>query len=96
MPAYISGGWPGEKLLLILSVSKRIMKSNKEFRAKGQSLAGDDIMKKVVKLPPIKKSDKDKHYMFSSIEEEDDDAELESYRKKESVLDYFDDGEEEI
>ncbi|MCC8019348.1 MAG: hypothetical protein LIO85_06210 [Rikenellaceae bacterium] len=71
------------------------MKSSKEFRAKGQSQAGDDVLKKAVKLPPIKKSGKDKHYMFSSIEEEDD-AELESYRKKESVLDYFDDGEEEI
>lgn len=74
---------------------QRIMKPNKEFRGKSNANAADDVVKKAAKLPPIKKSGKEKHMIFSSLEEEDD-FELQSYRKKESVLDYFDDEEEEF
>ena len=41
-----------------------------------------------------KKSGKEKRAIYSRLDEDDDD-ELLSFKKRESVLDYFDDGEEE-
>lgn len=57
----------------------------------------DDIIKKAVKLPPIKKSGKEKHQIYSQLDPYDDEDEFdELYVKRESVLDYFDDDEEDL
>ena len=69
------------------------MKQNKGFRT-GHDDNAEDALKKAVKLAPIKKSGKEKHYLYSDLEDEDEDLEL-NYRERESILDYFDDGEEE-
>ncbi len=70
------------------------MKSNNVFRTKGHDREPEDTTKKTVKLPPIKKSGKEKHALYGSLDEDEDDPEVE-YQKRESVLDYFDDEEEE-
>ena len=53
-------------------------------------------MRRASKLEPIKKSGKEKHSLYSRLddEDEDEDAELRSLRKRESAYDYYDDGEE--
>lgn len=68
------------------------MKSNNEFRPKGHVQDREETMKKAGKLPPIKKSGKERHALYSSLDD-DDDATV-GYRRRESVLDYFDDMEE--
>lgn len=65
------------------------MKSSKEIRTAGSNRETDEASRKAVKLPPIKKNGKDKHVFYSSLEE--DDETLTGYKKRESVLDYFDD-----
>ena len=70
------------------------MKPNKEFRGKGIVTDPEDVIKKAVKLTPIKKSGKDKHMLYGRYDDDEEDLDLD-YRKRESVLDYFDDGEEE-
>lgn len=72
------------------------MKSIKDFRSKQQSFDSEDSMRRASKLEPIKKSGKEKHSLYSRLDDddEDDDAELRSLRKRESAYDYFDDGEE--
>ncbi len=52
-------------------------------------------MKRAAKLDPIKKSGKERHALYSRLDD-DEDFELQSLRKRESAFDYFDDGEEEI
>lgn len=69
------------------------MKSNKGFRAAVSERDPGESQRKAVKLPPIKKSGKDRHALYSTLEE-DDDLEI-GYRKRESVLDYFDDVDED-
>ena len=68
------------------------MKSIKDFRSKQQSFDSEDSMRRASKLEPIKKSGKEKHSLYD--EDEDEDAELRSLRKRESAYDYYDDGEE--
>ena len=70
------------------------MKPNKDFRAKGNNTDPEDVLRKAVKLAPMKKSGKERHQLYNNFDE-DDDIELDSYRKRESVLDYFDEEEEE-
>ena len=72
------------------------MKSIKDFRSKQQSFDSEDSMRRASKLEPIKKSGKEKHSLYSRLDDddEDDDAELRSLRKRESAYDYYDDGEE--
>ncbi len=72
------------------------MKSIKDFRSKQQSFDSEDSMRRASKLEPIKKSGKEKHSLYSRLDDDDDDddAELRSLRKRESAYDYFDDGEE--
>ena len=72
------------------------MKSIKDFRSKQQSFNSEDSMRRASKLEPIKKSGKEKHSLYSRLddEDEDEDAELRSLRKRESAYDYYDDGEE--
>lgn len=68
------------------------MKSTKDFRPTG----ADEASKKTPKLDPIRKSGKERHSLYKSLDqEEDEDAELLALRKKESVLDYMDDGDDE-
>lgn len=64
------------------------MKSTKDFRAPS---ASEDSIRKAMKLEPIKKSGKERHHLFSELDEDDDQIE---YIKRESVLDYFDDQDE--
>lgn len=70
------------------------MKSNQGFRQKAHGGESEDLLKRAAKLSPIKKSGKEKRAIYSQLDD-DEDADLLSYRKRESVLDYFDDSEEE-
>lgn len=72
------------------------MKSIKDFRSKQQSFDSEDSMRRASKLEPIKKSGKEKHSLYSRLDDDDDDddVELRSLRKRESAYGYFDDGEE--
>ena len=70
------------------------MKSPHVFRNKAHDSEPEDSLKRAAKLEPIKKSGKEKRAIYSRLDEDDDD-ELLSFKKRESVLDYFDDGEEE-
>lgn len=71
------------------------MKSQKDFRT--QPNVSADTLKKAVKLEPIRKSGKEKHTMFKGLENDQDEDELEyqSLKKRESVLDYMGDDDEE-
>lgn len=72
------------------------MKSLKGFKAAGYAADTDDTIRKPAKLDPVRKSGKERHSLYTALGGEDDDTEEEfEYRKKESVLDYFDDGSEE-
>lgn len=66
------------------------MKSTKDFRTSG----GEETTRKATKLDPIRKSGKERHTLYKSLDEEEDD-ELLALRKRESALDYLDDGDEE-
>ncbi len=66
------------------------MKPNGHLRGNAASDGAEDTLKKAAKLEPIKKSGKEKRAYIRELE----DGELElTYRKRESVLDYFDDEE---
>lgn len=66
------------------------MKSNKDLRPAPAHNKSDELLKKPVKLNPIKKSGKDR--ILIDEEEETDDI---PYKKRESILDYFDDEDED-
>lgn len=70
------------------------MKTTKDFRGRGNDFGAEDSLKRAAKLDPIKKSGKERHVLYSQIDEEED-MELIRVRKKDSILDYFDDGDEE-
>jgi hypothetical protein len=67
------------------------MKSNKVQRPGG----GEEPSRKGTKLDPIRKSGKERHEMYKSLDSEDDDGEWEALHHQESVLDYLDDEPEE-
>ncbi|WP_300283933.1 hypothetical protein [uncultured Alistipes sp.] len=71
------------------------MKSNQGFRHKVREAGPEDLSRRAGRLEPLKKSGKEKRTIYSRLEEEDEDAELLALRKKDSILDYFDDGDEE-
>lgn len=71
------------------------MKSTPKFRSPADDLASEDLLKKPAKLEPIKKSGKEKRAIYSTLDNEDEDEEYLMLRKKDSILDYFDDGDEE-
>lgn len=54
-----------------------------------------DELRKAKRLDPIRKSGKERHSLYRSIDEEDDDGELLDITRRESVLDYLDEGEDE-
>lgn len=71
------------------------MKSQKDFRTNHHEAA--DIVRKAIKLDPIRKSGKEKHEIFKGLNQEPDEEE-EDYKfltKRESVLDYMGDEEDE-
>ncbi len=70
------------------------MKTSKDFRGKSQSGHSDDLVKRAMKLDPIKKSGKERYAIYGAIED-DDPGDEEMPRKRESVFDYLDDDEEE-
>lgn len=55
-----------------------------------------DVLRRSTKLAPNKKSGKDRHQLYQSLEQDDDD-DLDEYfhNDRESVLDYIDDGDED-
>ena len=55
--------------------------------------APEDVLRKATKLPPLKKSGKEKHSLYRSLDEEDD--ELKSLYRRESALDFYDDDDTE-
>lgn len=68
------------------------MKSNKDFAKKS---ASEDALRRAAKLDPIKRSGKERHQLFKSLNDgHSDEEEAEDYRPaRESVLDYMDDEE---
>lgn len=69
------------------------MKSHTDFKLKERMTDPDDVVRKPAKLEPARKSGKERHSLYGELE--DDDDELDYRGKRESVLDYFDDEEEE-
>lgn len=67
------------------------MKSHNGFRGKTEGFDTEDALKRAAKLEPIKKNGKDR----IALDAEDDDELLTDYRKKESILDYYDDDDPE-
>ena len=53
-----------------------------------------DELRKAKRLDPIRKSGKERHALYRSIDEEDDENLLGTTRR-ESVLDYLDEGDDE-
>lgn len=72
------------------------MKTVKNFRDRSDDFGSEDSMKRAAKLDPIKKSGKERHALYSRMhEDEDEDWELLNVKKRDSILDYFDDGRDE-
>lgn len=67
------------------------MKSQKGF----SHASDDDVLRKPAKLEPAHKSGKEKRSIYGFDDDIDESEEDFSYRKKESVLDYFDDGDDD-
>lgn len=65
------------------------MKTSKGLRTTDHA----DELRKAKRLEPMHKSGKVKHTLYNRLGEEDDDEALSSLRRRESVLDYLDDGE---
>ena len=65
------------------------MKTPKGIREKDA-----DELRKAKRLDPIRKSGKERHSLYRSIDEEDDENLLGTTRR-ESVLDYLDEGDDE-
>lgn len=69
------------------------MKSNHVFRSRTNDFGSEDSLKRAAKLDPMRRSGKERHQLYSNLDEEDED--LNFLYKKESVLDYFDDGNDD-
>lgn len=54
-----------------------------------------DELRKAKRLEPMHKSGKERHSLYRSLDDEDEDEDLRSLRKRESAFDYFDSEEEE-
>ena len=66
------------------------MKSTKDFRAHDHGHDADDL-RRGTKLPPLKKSGKERHSIYGGLDDDEDDEIISSSSKRESVYDYFDD-----
>lgn len=54
-----------------------------------------DELRKAKRLEPIRKSGKVRHALYSRVDDDEEDEEYQRLFRRESVLDYLDDGEEE-
>ena len=52
-----------------------------------------DELRKAKRLEPMRKSGKERHSLYSTLDEDDDEA-YTPYVKRESAIDYFDEEEE--
>lgn len=68
------------------------MKSTKDFREPAGRFGSED-MRRGTKLAPAKKSGKERYSIYTGADEDD---ELYSMPKRESVFDYFDDVEDDL
>ena len=71
------------------------MKSNGNLRKAADSFGPEDTLHKATKLPPLKKSGKEKQSYYRELDDDEEDLDLKALHKRESVLDYFDDAEED-
>lgn len=71
------------------------MKSQKDFRTNQTQTA--DTLRKAVKLEPIRKSGKEKHEIYKGLSHSDEDEEddYSQLKKRESILDYMSDDEDD-
>jgi len=53
-----------------------------------------DELRKAKRLEPMHKSGKERHSLYRNLDDEDEDEDLRSLRKRESAFDYFDSEEE--
>ena len=53
-----------------------------------------DELRKAKRLEPMRKSGKERHSLYTQFDEEEEDAAFGYKAEQESVLDYYDDGEE--
>ncbi len=70
------------------------MKSHTDIKSKESVADTDDAIRKPSRLDPIRKSGKERHSLYDELDEEE--GELDYRGKRESVLDYFDDGEDDL
>lgn len=68
------------------------MKSVKSSRFSEDQAAGETT-RRGTKLTPNKKNGKEKHQLYHSLDQEEDDIEEYYSEQKESILDYIDDDE---
>jgi len=68
------------------------MKTVRNFRPSGTT-DGEEVFKRATKLAPNRKSGKERRSLYAQIDDEED-AAFGCGSKRESVLDYFDDGAE--
>lgn len=66
------------------------MKTTRGFRNQDHA----DELRKAKRLEPMHKSGKERHALYSQFREEEDADEPLAYTRRESVLDYLDDEEE--
>lgn len=55
----------------------------------------DDSIRKSAKLDPFNRSGKDRHHLYKSLSKNDDNEDDYIPIKRESALDYFDDGDDD-
>ncbi len=69
------------------------MKAVRNFRRNGAADA-EEVFKRATKLAPNRKSGKERHSLYAQFDDEEQDASYGYKAEQESVLDYYDDGEE--
>ncbi len=69
------------------------MKATKSIRLSEDQFGGD-TQRRGTKLTPNKKSGKERHHLYQSLEAEEDEDDLYTDRR-ESILDYLDDDDED-
>lgn len=70
------------------------MKATNDARDRSRHAGTEDSLRRAAKLDPIKKSGKERHALYHQVDEEEEIEDL-FVTRKESILDYFDDGESE-
>ncbi|MFI3281578.1 MAG: hypothetical protein R3Y44_06380 [Rikenellaceae bacterium] len=70
------------------------MKAVKSTRFNNDDMFAGDTPKRGTKLTPNKKSGKERHHLYQSLEEDEDDIDQYIAEERESILDYIDDGDD--